>query len=286
MLDGLVDRLGDVVRAELHHQADEGSAGARHLLDRSDTRSRATVRVEVVGPLRVLVDGRPIEHPALRRARVREVLAILCVERTVSRERLMSLLWPDHDLRRAAHNLRVTLTYLRRLLHQAGTGTEAPLRVEHQRLQLTATDRFSVDLWELRALLAGPRDEAGLTRAVALWRGEPVADLRSLDEAPGAGEGLALQLADAALTLAERRLAEGNIPATLALVDRARTASPYSERAARIAVAACLQQGDSACLTDAVARLRALLDDLGVEPEPATRVLLGCVARSGRLTRR
>jgi DNA-binding SARP family transcriptional activator len=303
VLGGLVERLGDVARAELRRQADgpagDGPAdGARRLLDERPGRSDPggpCVRVEVLGPLRVLMDGRPVEHPLVRRARVRAVLAILCVERTVSRERLMDLLWPDLDGRRAAHNLRVTLTYLRRLLGQEATSDDSPLRVEHQQLRLVRSDRFGVDLWDLRDELDGARraEAAGATddvemalgRAVALWRGEPLTDLHFVEDAAVVCEGLAIQLTDAALTLAERRLAEGNVPATLALVEQARSASPHSERAARLAIAAHLQRGDAVALAEAVARLRALLDDLGVEPEPSTLILLRQVARSHRLAR-
>ena len=75
-----------------------------------------TTRIEVLGPLRLLVDGEPVDRPEQRRARVRELLALLVVFGSVGRERAMDLLWPDLSAADAARNLRVTLTYLRRWL--------------------------------------------------------------------------------------------------------------------------------------------------------------------------
>jgi LuxR family transcriptional regulator, maltose regulon positive regulatory protein len=250
------------------------------------------IRVEVLGPLRVLVDGRPVEHPALRRARVRAVLAILCVDGPISRERLADHLWPDRDAESASRNLRVTLTHLRRLLAGNGGATSSPLVGDGARLRLGGTDRFSVDLWDARALLdrarraaaagAPAEAEGALAGAVALWRGEALPDLCFVEGFTATREGLDLQLTDAALTLAEHRLAEGRAAEALALAERAGAGS-HSERAARLAIAAHLQRGDAARLTAAVAALRALLDDLAVEPEPATRILLRQVIRSHRL---
>ena len=95
----LVDRLGPVAHDELRR------------LDRRPSRPRRrppsgcsasitlppgeTTRVEVLGPLRMLADGEVVVRPEQRRARVRELLAVLTIHPTLGRERAMDLLWPD-----------------------------------------------------------------------------------------------------------------------------------------------------------------------------------------------
>ena len=54
----------------------------------------------------------------------------------------------------------------------------------------------------------------------------------------------------------------------------AESASPYSERAHRLAIACHLQRHDRAGLESAVRSTERLLADLGVEPEDATKMLL------------
>ena len=51
-------------------------------------------------------------------------------------------------------------------------------------------------------------------------------------------------------------------------------ASPYDERAYRLAIAAHIQRRDRQAIAHAVAATLAMLDDLGVEPEPETQMLL------------
>ena len=50
-------------------------------------------------------------------------------------------------------------------------------------------------------------------------------------------------------------------------------AAPYDERAHRLAIAAHLQRRDGDAVRAAVAAARTMLDELGVEPEPGTRML-------------
>ena len=56
--------------------------------------------------------------------------------------------------------------------------------------------------------------------------------------------------------------------------EQARAASPYLERAHRLAVAAQLQRRDHQGAARAVAEAEAMLADLGLEPEPDTAMLL------------
>jgi DNA-binding SARP family transcriptional activator len=66
----------------------------------------------------------------------------------------------------------------------------------------------------------------------------------------------------------------GRFDEALRCAERSRTASPYSERAHRLTIACHLQRHDRAGLESAVRSTWQLLDELGVEPDDATKMLL------------
>jgi LuxR family maltose regulon positive regulatory protein len=78
----------------------------------------------------------------------------------------------------------------------------------------------------------------------------------------------------ALLDLGELRLARGQIENASLDAERALALDPYSERAHRLAIAAALHGRDQERASIVVDRTMAMLDEFGVEPEPATRILL------------
>src|SRR5262249_32214371 len=120
----LAERLAGYAGAAAHEELGwlagrhQGAAGrgARQLLAAVPRTPGSVTRSEAAGPLRLRVDGAAVPPPELRRSRVRELLAVLAVRQSVTRDRLMDLLWPDLGPDDAAANLRVTLSYLRRAL--------------------------------------------------------------------------------------------------------------------------------------------------------------------------
>jgi hypothetical protein len=76
------------------------------------------LRTGVVGPLLVWRDGRPLDHPARRRDRVRALLCHLVAHRRARREAVANELWPD--LADPAHNVRVTLNYFSNYCNPSG----------------------------------------------------------------------------------------------------------------------------------------------------------------------
>ncbi|BAL91119.1 putative SARP-family transcriptional regulator [Actinoplanes missouriensis 431] len=267
----LVDHLGSRAHDALRPLAGRIS-GARRLLDAVPITPSAATVVSVLGPLRVLVDGRPVE---LRRRRVRQLLTILAVTGEIDRDRLMDLLWPDLDPAAAARNLRVTLTYLRQAL-----GADH-LRCDRSWVRLVRSKALTVDLADLRDHLAeadaarsrGDPAATGpaLAAAVGLWRGDPLTDLVGFD---GVAAGVLAELTEAALTLGERRFAEGDTTAAAELARRALAAEPYAERGMRLLLAAETQRRDPVALGRVVCRVREALNTLGAPPEPATRIVL------------
>lgn len=283
LLQWLADNLGRRAHEALRQLAGH-HPGARQLLAAVPVAPDGRTRVEVLGPLRVLADGAET-HPAdLRRRRVRELITVLALHGELDRSRVMNLLWPDLESEAAARNLRVTLTYLRRVL--AGH-----VRADRCRIRLVRSESLTVDLAELRENLDESRRargrgdpgaaDAALTAAIRLWRGEPLAELAGRPEFEGPVAALLAELTEAALTLGERRLAQGDTAAAGELARRALTAEPYAERGMRLLLAVETQRRDPTGLERAVRRVREALTALGAAPEPATAIVL----RQAHLTR-
>ena len=95
----------------------------------------------------------------------------------------------------------------------------------------------------------------------------------TIGELAGAVEEVRRTLADVALRLGELLLVAGRFADAAAWAERVKRASPYDERAHRLAIAAQLQRGDRIAVAEAVAAARAMLDTLGVQPEAGTGML-------------
>jgi DNA-binding SARP family transcriptional activator len=244
------------------------------------------VRVEVLGPTRVYIGGRPVDSPLARRARVRQLLALLAAEPDLRRDRAMTLLWPDLDQAAASRNLRVTLTYLRQVL-----ASPRMLLVDSSAIRLVAVSGLEVDLWQLDAQLAAAArardagDQAGhaaaLAAAAALWHGEPLVDLADLEELTGTVTRVRTALTDAVLLLGEVRLSDGLAAESVRCAQTVLAEDPYNERAHRLAVATQLHLGDHQAARDAAARMTAALGEAGAAPSETSRILLRRMAATG-----
>lgn len=286
----LVDHFGDPVAAELdrlaHDPDDRVRRGAAAVVRALPVRPTETLGISVLGPLEVTHGGRPVDAPEMRRTRVRELLSLLVVERTVSRDRVIDALWPDLDPAKGRANLRVTLRHLQRLLEPGRGPGSSPyfLRGDAQQLQLADVPGLEVDHWQVEHMLAQAeaarrRGDATariehLRAAVAHWRGRPLPDLDRVADLDTVGRHLETRLVEAALTSGELELVGGGVDAATALAERALASDPYQERAHRLAIAAHLQGRDRSALTAAVDRLDRTLAELGARPEAATGILL------------
>ena len=133
-----------------------------------------------------------VRDPAMRRDRVRSLLAFLLLHRTTTRAAATAALWPDFNEKAAANNLRVTLNHLMELLEADRVDGEAPyyLRSEGGTLRLVTTGA-SIDLDRLEhEVAAGQAADLNGTPSLALphymdaadlWRGELFADVPDAD---------------------------------------------------------------------------------------------------------
>ena len=284
----LVDRVGAPVRAELRRLAavEASAAGAAALLAEVPIPPDRPVTIGVLGPLAVRHGDAAADEAELRRCRVRELLQILVLERSVTRDRLVDLLWPDLDPSAGARNLRVTLSHLRRLLEPDRNAAEAYfcIRSDLQRVWLHRAPALIVDLWQLRSRLARAREarEAGdlvavgiqLAAAHGLWRGRALADLERIPDLGAAvAEVDALRLT-VLLGLGELCLHTGRADDAGRLATAALALDEFAEPAHRLAMAAALVRGGAAEADLAARRAMAACRELGTAPESATRVLL------------
>ncbi|MGH3165475.1 MAG: AfsR/SARP family transcriptional regulator, partial [Trebonia sp.] len=139
--------------------------------------SETGLRIGVLGPLLVIHDGTPVRLP---RSRARILLAVLAMSagQPVSAARLADMVWGDDQPEHWRASLQTVAARLRGVL----PGTVVTASDGY----LLDTDPDHVDALRFRRLVreaSRARDPALTTgllnQAMSLWRGEPLADLRS-----------------------------------------------------------------------------------------------------------
>src|SRR5262249_12315989 len=234
----------------------------------------ATISLTFLGSFQVLRDGAPVTR--FRGDKVRALLAYLATEAERPHERatLAALLWPDQGDELALRNLAQALVRLREAL---GVSDDL-LHITRQALQWRGA-AAEVDVAEF-ARLARSTETADLAQAADLYGGEFLAGF-GLPDCEAFEEWLLLtreQLAQQALTalhtLAEQHLAAGRFDQAAAAARRRLELDPWREDADRQLMRALAGTGDRGAALAAYARCRQVLqDDLGVEPDDATRAL-------------
>jgi Tol biopolymer transport system component/DNA-binding SARP family transcriptional activator len=230
------------------------------------------------GGLSLENDGRTIGGAAAQRARL-AVLAVLAVagDSAVSRDRLLTLFWPESDADRARGALNQALYALRRSVGEQkltlGTGD---LRLNPEVIASDAAD-FE------RAVSGGD-----FAAAVALYGG-PFLDgihVKGLPEfdhwCERARERFARSYASVLERLARESRDRGELDATVNWMRRLATADPLSSRVARSLMDALVAAGDpEAAIRHGAAHAALLRTELGVDPEPAV-IELTTMLRSRR----
>jgi DNA-binding SARP family transcriptional activator/tetratricopeptide (TPR) repeat protein len=220
----------------------------------------------VLGPLEVVDDGRALD---LGGPKQRALLALLVLDanRPVSRDRLIDALWEDQPTATAAKALQVYVSQLRKTLGRDRVVT-APggylLRAEPEELDLGRFERLHAE--------GMPRD------ALALWRGEPLAEfVRSQFAQADIARLEELRLACLESCLAAD-LADGlDVAAELEGLVRAH---PLRERLRELLILALYRAGRQADALSAYQDARAtLVDQLGIEPGKALRDLQQSILR-------
>ena len=140
----------------------------------------------ILGPLEVLDEGRSL---ALAGSKPRALLALLLLHanETLTTDRLIDELWGERAPAGAAKTLQMHISRLRKALAGSdGSGRASPIVTRERGYELALdpeqldSHRFERLLARGRAELAGDRADSAVRafeEALALWRGDPLADL-------------------------------------------------------------------------------------------------------------
>jgi DNA-binding SARP family transcriptional activator len=235
------------------------------------------MRINVLGPLRVEAGDRVLGARDFGGGKPKQLLEILVAARgrPVPKERLADLLWGERLPRNVAATLETYVSVLRNRLEPGGARDDSAVVTEPGAYRLD-TERAEVDLDRFDALVADGRHDA----AVALIRGEVLADEPYADWALDLRDRYRSRVVDALLESGEAALARGELMPALARSDAAVAADPLCERAYRLAMRASYglgRQQDALRSFDRCAK--ALIDELGVNPMPETEALAAAIAR-------
>ncbi len=230
--------------------------------DRSDDRAG----IRLLGPFELI--GCKKKQP--RRQATAELLAYLAIQRRlVSRDELLEALWPGDDPRRSAARFYQAASEARKLLGDAFVRARDTYTLDREQLQ--------IDLDELDRLREQAHDEehmpALLERALALFRGEPLAGIDALW-----ADSEQRRLTSLRLSLLERvgrlRLKSGDAAKALEVADEAAALDGSNEHVIQLAIEAEAALGRRDAVTDRYERLRRDLDErFGLEPSRKTKLL-------------
>ena len=209
----------------------------------------------ILGPLEVDADGLPVD---LGGAKQRALLALLALNanRVVTRDQLVEALWDAQPPETAAKALQVHVSHLRKLLGRERFETTPQgylLRLEPDELDLGRFQRLS--------------ESGRASEALALWRGDPLADF--------AGQRFAqpeiARLQELRLACLEQRieqdLAHGRHVALVSELDALVREHPLREHLRSQLMLAFYRAGRQAEALGAYQAARtALVDELGIEP--------------------
>jgi DNA-binding SARP family transcriptional activator len=245
-------------------------------------------RYQILGPLDVEVAGRPVDAGPPKQRAVLGLL-LLHANRVVSVDTIIDELWGDEPPPRALGSLQAYVSNLRRILEPDRSAraqatvlvTKAPgyvLRVERDALDVF---RFEQLATEGREALDAGRDgnaEAALRAALALWRGELLAEFPdetfAIAERARYGELRAVAEEDHS----EALLRLGRHAAAVAELERLAAAQPYRERRWEQLITALYRSDRQADALRAYQLARqTLADELGIDPGPSLHRLEAAV---------
>ncbi|MGH9233207.1 MAG: BTAD domain-containing putative transcriptional regulator [Acidimicrobiales bacterium] len=284
----LLEALGPRGREDMRAEAASRTPRARFaksLLAAVPAPPADLTEVAVLGSVALVRNGEPVTDSDLRRERVRALLAFLVAHRTTTRAAIMAGLWPDLDERAAANNMRVTVTYLLRLLEPWRSPREPAyhIRVDGQAVRLVTSDwlRIDVDEFEEHLALAARAEAEGTTSlalehnlaAVGLYRGEAYEDIDDADWIALEREHFRGRFVAAATRAGELLVGQGNVDEAERVAWRAVEVDPWAERAFSVLVSAALARGDRSAARRTLDRGLAAMADLDVEPSEETRRL-------------
>ncbi|MDA0166058.1 winged helix-turn-helix domain-containing protein [Solirubrobacter ginsenosidimutans] len=236
------------------------------------------MQIRLLGHLEANVDDRLLE---LGGSKQRAVLAMLGLEanQLVSADRLIEGLWGEEPPASAAKMVQTYVWRLRRVI-AADAGAEIVTRGRAYELRI---DRELIDALRFERLVGeATRGASGdaARQALALYRGEPLADIASEPFAAAEIRRLEELRVTAAELAVDADLAAGRHQEVLGEIDALLAESPLRERLHAQRMLALYRCGRQADALEAYLEARAtLVDGIGVEPGPELQRLQSAILR-------
>lgn len=227
------------------------------------------MELRVLGPVEASVDGTPINLGAPRQ---RCVLAVLALEpnRVIPVERLIDAIWDTEAPPAAKTSIQAYISRLRRAFAPVGS-VSLTTRTGGYRLDIAPE---AVDLYQFRALAAEARASAdpatadGLfRRALDLWRGGALSDVRTSWLADRVCAGLDQERLDAQEDHVDCRLAIGRHAQAVSALRNLVAEHPSREKLTGQLMLALYRSGEKAGALDVYRRAAEhVADELGLDP--------------------
>jgi DNA-binding SARP family transcriptional activator len=251
------------------------------------TSATPALTIRLFGRLEVLAAGRPIRCSG-RHAQA--LVALLALRpRPRLRDAIAADLWPESDSP-SASSLRQALWLVRTGLAAAGIEPDAVLEVEQDTLGLRRSARIELDVGRFEALVGESPEQA--EAAVALYRGDLVEGLGHECFAADR-ERLSDLYEDALATVADARLAIGDVAGARDAASELLARDPLREEAHSVLIAAYGMIGSRSQVVRQYRRVCSILGhELNVPPLPETEAtyraaIARTIERSGdRVARR
>ena len=205
--------------------------------------------------------------------------------RQTDRNAIMAALWPDLDAPAAGNNLRVTLSYLLRLLEPWRAPGDSPyhVRATGPRVELVTGTwlRLDVDEFDEHLAAAAAAEAQGSPSvalahdraAVALYRGDLYADVTGAEWSDPHRDHYRARFVAAAVRAAQLLASQGDLDEADDLAHRAIAVDAWSEDAYAVLVGTALARNDRTRARQALDHCLAALADLGVGPSDETERL-------------
>jgi len=243
---------------------------------------QGALEFRILGPLEMLVEGRPVEIVGTRQ---RALLAILLLRanEVVSRDRLIDDLWGERPPETAANALAALIARLRKALPPDVVLTRPAgyeLRIERRSLDLHGFETLVEE--GSAALAAGDPGQASelLRSALALWRGAPLAEFAYEPFAQPATTRLDELRLVAIENRIEADLALGRHLDVVGELQSLVAEHPLRDRLRGQLMLALYRSGRQAEALEAYRTgRRVFVEELGIEPSPALQELEKAILR-------
>jgi len=258
----------------LHHVDPELRSQSHALLRHLASVPAPPLRIITLGRFAVWQGGRRIADSAWskRRAGALFCLLLLSPRHSLTREQVITYLWPETGFAAAQPLLHQATSTLRRCL-EPDLPRKFPSRylsVEEGVVQLHLPPGAWIDFQAFTDLVTLGDYE----QALILYEGELLPAHRYADWAIWERERLAQRYLQALLAVAEASLADGRAQQALELARKALAQEPWQEQAVHIGMEACILLHDRAGALRLYQTLaRRLATDLGIEPEAELKEL-------------